>query len=171
MVAPVASEKLKELALQMQPSDFSGRNPINITQPHGQPLVQPDVQQNPFVKNGMLPKELMMVNQKGLGLNQQQTDRQHLKYQMRVAQQTNITKVHNGHPGVRNAQPGVTVGLRSTLRMHEQEALSEHIEIESQPMAIPQQLITASQQNILFCMISQTLAFPTCIMNNKLCMA
>jgi len=55
--------------------------------------------------------------------------------------------------------------------MHEQEALNEHIEIESQPMAIPQQLITASQQNILFCMISQTLAFPTCIMNNKLCMA
>ena len=155
MVAPVASEKLKELALQMQPSDFSGRNPINITQPHGQPLVQPNVQQNPFVKNGMLPKELMMVNQKGLGFNQQQTmDRQ--KYQMQV---------HNGHLGAQNTQPGVTIGLGSKLRMHEQEALNEHIEIESQPVALPQQLITASQQNILFCKISQTLGFPTCIIS------
>ena len=154
MVAPVASEKLKELALQMQPSDFSGCNPNRITQPQGQP-VQPNVQQNPFGKNGMLPKELMMVNQKGLGFNQQQTmDRQ--KYQMQV---------HNGHLGAQNTQPGVTIGLGSKLRMHEQEALNEHIEIESQPVALPQQLITASQQNILFCKISQTLGFPTCIIS------
>ncbi|PAN37141.1 hypothetical protein PAHAL_7G020400 [Panicum hallii] len=148
MVQPVASEKLKQLALQMQPSDFSGCNSISITQPQGQPLVQPNVQQNPFGKNGMLPKELMMVNQKGLGFNQQRTDRE--KYQMRVAQQANITKVHNGHPGARNSQPGATVGLRSASRMREQGALNEHIEMEPQPMALPQQLITASQQNILF---------------------
>ena len=154
MVQPVASEKLKQLALQMQPSDFSGCNPNRITQPQGQP-VQPNVQQNPFGKNGMLPKELMMVNQKGLGFNQQQTmDRQ--KYQMQV---------HNGHLGAQNTQPGVTIGLGSKLRMHEQEALNEHIEIESQPVALPQQLITASQQNILFCKISQTLGFPTCIIS------
>ncbi|RLM75563.1 hypothetical protein C2845_PM15G00880 [Panicum miliaceum] len=142
MVQPVATQKSKQLALQMQPSDFSGCNPTSITQPQGQPLVQPNVQQNPLRKNGMLPKELMMVNQKGLGFNQQQMNRQ--KYQMRVAQHASITKMHNGHPGARNSQPGATVGLRSTSRTHEQEALNEQIEMEPQPMALPQQLITAT---------------------------
>ncbi|OEL17803.1 hypothetical protein BAE44_0021178 [Dichanthelium oligosanthes] len=145
MVQSVATQNSKQLALQIQPTMFSGCNPISIGQPQGQPLVQPNMQQNPHLRKnargtGMLPQEQMMVHQQGLGFSQQQMDRQ--KYQMLVAQQANVTKVHNGHPGAQNSQPGATVGLESTLKMHEQEALNENIKMEPQPMALPQQLIT-----------------------------
>jgi hypothetical protein len=121
MLQSVASQNLKQHALQMQPTNFPGGCPKSIAHHQRQPLDQSNVQ------------EQMMLNQQGLGFNQQQ-DRQ--KYQMLVAQQADVTNTINSHPGAPNNQPGV--GFQPMLKMHEQEALNE-------------------QQNSLFCTISQTL--------------
>ncbi|RCV32592.1 hypothetical protein SETIT_7G015500v2 [Setaria italica] len=135
MVQSVASQNLKQLALQMQPTNFSGGNPISTAHQQRQPLDQANVQ------------EQMMANQQGLGFNQQQ-DR--LKYQILVEQQANVTNTNNSHPGAQNNHPGITVGFRSMLKMHEQEALNEHIKMEPQPVSLLQPLITVSQQNSSF---------------------
>ncbi|CAN6227355.1 unnamed protein product [Urochloa humidicola] len=146
MVQSIASQDLKKLAMQMQPTNVSGGSLTNIVHPQRQPLDQPNVQPNPLrnIARGisMLPQEQMILNQQGLGFNQQQQESH--KYQMLVVQQDNVTKMHNGHPGAQNSQHGITVGLQSTSKMHEQEALNEHIKMEPQPVAI-------SQQNSLFC--------------------
>ncbi|CAO2041661.1 unnamed protein product, partial [Urochloa humidicola] len=141
MVQSIASQNLKKLAMQMQPTNVSGGNLTNIAHPQRQPLDQPNVQPNPLrnIARGisMLPQEQMILNQQGLGFNQQQQESH--KYQMLVVQQDNVTKMHNGHPGAQNSQHGITVGLQSTSKMHEQEALNEHIKMEPQPVAISQQ--------------------------------
>ncbi|RCV32593.1 hypothetical protein SETIT_7G015500v2 [Setaria italica] len=117
------------------PTNFSGGNPISTAHQQRQPLDQANVQ------------EQMMANQQGLGFNQQQ-DR--LKYQILVEQQANVTNTNNSHPGAQNNHPGITVGFRSMLKMHEQEALNEHIKMEPQPVSLLQPLITVSQQNSSF---------------------
>ncbi|CAN6242453.1 unnamed protein product [Urochloa humidicola] len=147
----IASQDLKQLTLQMQPTNFSGGNLTNIASPQQQSLDQPNVQPNPLRKIvrgiSMLPQEQMLLNQQGFGFSQQQQESQ---YQMLVVQQDNITKIHNGHPGAQNSQHGITVGLQSTLKMHEQEALNEHVKMEPHHVAVPQPLITINQQNSLF---------------------
>ncbi|CAL5035805.1 unnamed protein product [Urochloa decumbens] len=146
MVQTIACQDLKQHALQMQPTNFSGGNQTNIAHPQRQPLDQPNVQSNSLLRRiasgtSMLPQEQMIVNQQGLGFNQQQQDRQN--YQMLVAQQD------NAHPGAQNSEHGITVASQSTLKMHEQEAFNEHIKMEPQPVAQPQPLISGSQQNNL----------------------
>lgn len=155
----VVTQNPQHLAYQMQPIDFSTCNPKSIAQPQGQPLVQPTVHQTTLLRQNaratcMLPQEQMMVNQQGLGFNQQLMDRQH--YQMMVLQHANATKMHNGHNGGQSSQSGARVGLQSTLKIHEQEALNEHIKMQPHRMAQPQQLIAVSQQNSLFCTTPQT---------------
>ncbi|CAL5028869.1 unnamed protein product [Urochloa decumbens] len=147
MVQSIASQDLKQLDLQMQHTNFSGGNQESIVHPQRQPPDQPNVQPNPLLREvargiSMLPQEQMIVNQQGSGFDQQQQDRK--KYQMLVAQQDNVTTMHSAHPGAQNSEHGITVGLQSTLKMHGQEALNEHIKME------PQLLVTGNQQNSLF---------------------
>lgn len=160
IVQSLGTQNPQHMAFQMQHINFSTCNPEYIAHPQGQPLVQPNVQQNHLLRQnaretGMLPQEHMMVYQQGSGFKQHQMDRQN--YQMMVWQQANATNMHNGHPGGQSSQAGARVGLQSTLKMHEQGALNELIKMQPQPMAQPQQLIAVSQQNSLSRTSPQTL--------------
>ncbi|KAL6653100.1 hypothetical protein ACP70R_012025 [Stipagrostis hirtigluma subsp. patula] len=155
MIEAVTTQNQNQLpAMLLQPKKFSGCNPASVEQRQGQQVVQSNVQQNRLLRQndrgtGTLPQPPMMImmNQQGLGVNQQQMDRK--RYHSDVPQQGNVAKMHIGHPGVQNNQQNVgrTIGLQSPLTVYEQEVLKEQIKIEPQPMIPHPQMITVGQQS------------------------
>lgn len=85
--------------LQMHYQNFI-HNPTSIAQAQEQSVVQPNGQHNHLPMQSargpsMLLHEQMIMNQQGMGLNQQQMDRQRYHY---------ATKMHSGHPEGGNSQ-------------------------------------------------------------------
>ncbi|CAN6242448.1 unnamed protein product [Urochloa humidicola] len=172
MVAPVAQGASQQIiqpigtvqshnqypVMQLQPTDVTGCHPFNMAQLQGQPIAQPNGQQNYLLSQNVCsygPHLQPTVQQQYFGINQQQVGMQ--RYQKLGA---NVVRMNDGYSGGWNNQSNVVClsGIQSPLKASEQVALKRHINMESQSMTPTQRQITINQQSNVHCPSPQSQA-------------